>query len=45
MNEYETITSGSENDARDRLVAMSEYETVTNGSVNDARDRHVAKNG
>ena len=39
------ITSGYENDARDRHVAMNEYETITNGSENDARDRHVAMNG
>ena len=41
MNEYETITSGNENDARDRRVTMNEYEKVANGSVNDARDRHL----
>jgi len=49
--QYETVTNGSEHEARNRHVAMNcrlgeqldeQYETVTNGSEHEARNRHVA---
>jgi len=49
MNEYETVTNGSEHETRSRHVEMNEYETngnemneyetVTNGNEHETRYR------